>query len=104
MVFVDLAKALDRVPKKAIWWALRRNEVVEKAIKAIKEKHMNVKTSVKVESIGLESFDEKFRVHQRSALSSLLFATVIDEVKKDIRESVVKELLYAVYLILLGDG
>ena len=72
--------------------------------KAIKEMYLNIKISVKVESIRLESFDVKFRVQQRSALSPVLFAMVIDELKKDIRESVVKELLFVVYLIVLRDS
>ena len=37
----------------------------------------------------------KVGVHQGSVLSLLLFAIVMNEVTKDVREGVVKELLYA---------
>ena len=45
---------------------------------------MNIKTSVKVESMASESFDVKVEVLQESALSSLLFAVMSDEVGKDV--------------------
>ena len=37
MVFVDLEKAFDRVPRDMIWWALRRKGVNEQEISAIME-------------------------------------------------------------------
>ena len=37
-------------------------------------------------------------------LSPLLFAVVLDEVSKDVREGIVKEFLYAEDLVLLGDN
>ena len=37
MVFVDLEKAFDRVPREVIWWSLRRKGVLEREIKAIME-------------------------------------------------------------------
>ena len=39
MVFVDLEKAFDRVPKEVIWWSLRRKGVPEREIKAIMKMH-----------------------------------------------------------------
>ena len=37
MVFVDLEKAFDRVPREVIWWSLRRKGILEREIKAIME-------------------------------------------------------------------
>ena len=104
MVFVDLEKAFDRVPRELIWWALRRKGVMEREIMAIKEMYSDIKTSVRVECERSESFDVKVGVHQGSVLSPLLFAVVMDEVTKDVREGVVKEILYADDLVLLGDS
>ena len=51
-----------------------------------------------------ESFDVEVGVHQGSILSPLLFALVMDKVTKDIREGVVKEMLYADDIVLVGDN
>ena len=59
MVFVDLEKAFDRVPREVIWWSLRRKGVLEREIKAIMEMYTNIETSVKVEYLRSESFDVK---------------------------------------------
>ena len=77
MVFVDVEKAFDRVPREVIWWSLRRKGVLEREIKAIMEMHTNIEKSVKVEYTRSESYDVKVGVHQGSILSPLLFALVI---------------------------
>ena len=48
MVFVDLEKAFNRVPREVIWWSLRRKGVLEREIKAIMEMYTNIETSVKL--------------------------------------------------------
>ena len=51
-----------------------------------------------------ESFGLKVGVYQGSVISPLLFAMVMDEETKDIRQGAVKELLYADDLLLVGDS
>ena len=104
MVFLGLEKAVDRVSREVIWWSLRRKGVWEREIKAIVEMYTNIETSVKVEYTRLEPFDIKVDVHQGSILSPLLFALVMDEVTENIREGVVKEMLYADDLVLVRDN
>ena len=104
MVFVDLETAFDRDPRKVIWWSPSRKGVLEREIKAIMEMYTNIETSVNVEYTRSESFDVKVGVHQGSILSPLPFALVMDEVTKDIREGVVKEMLYADDIVLVGDN
>ena len=104
MVFVDIEKAFDRVPREVIWWSLRRKWVLKEEIKAIMEMHANIETSVKVEYTRSESFDVKFGVHQGSILSPLLLELVMDEVTKDIRKGVAKEMVFADDIELVGDN
>ena len=103
MVFVDLEKAFDRVAKEVIWWSLRRKGALEREIKAVMEMYTNIETSVKVEYTRSKSFYVKVRVHQGLILS-LLFALVMDEETKDIREEVAKEMLYADDIVLVSDN
>jgi len=104
MVFVDLEKAFDRVPRRVIWWALRRKGVMEREIQVIKEMYQGARTAVRVENERSEWFEVKVGVHQGSVLSPLLFAVVMDVISSEVREGGVKELLYADDLVLLGDS
>jgi len=46
----------------------------------------------------------KVRVHQGSVLSPLLFAMVVDEVTENARKGWMKENLYAIDLVLMGES
>ena len=104
MVFVDFERAFDRVPREVIWWLLRRKRVLEREIKVIMEMYTTIETSVKVDYTRSESFDVKVGVHQGSILRTLLFVLVMNEVTKDIREEVMKEMLYADDTVLVSDN
>ena len=45
----------------------------------------------------------KVGVHQESVLSPLLFAMVIDEVTENVRKGLMKQVLYADDLVLMGE-
>jgi hypothetical protein len=46
MVFIDLEKAYDKLPRNIIWWALQKHKVLIKYITLIKDMYDNVMTSV----------------------------------------------------------
>ena len=47
MIFVDLEKAYDRVPRDIIWWALRKKNVGEEYITVIQDMYDGCTTSVR---------------------------------------------------------
>ena len=47
MVFIDLEKANDRVPREVMWWVLENKRVSLKYIKLIKDMNDEVVTSEK---------------------------------------------------------
>ncbi|XP_065318922.1 uncharacterized protein LOC135926918 [Gordionus sp. m RMFG-2023] len=47
MVFFDLEKAFDRIPKKLIWWALRHKNLPEKYKRIIQDMYMVHTTMVR---------------------------------------------------------
>ena len=48
MANVDLEKAFDRVPRKIIWWALRKLGVEEWIVRLVQGMYANARSSVRV--------------------------------------------------------
>jgi len=95
VAFLDLEKAFDRVPHEVIWWALRKHQVSEVYIDWIKMIYRGASSSVRT-SVGLSrEFPIRVGVHQGSALSPLLFTTVMDAVTRDLQKPTSWTLLYA---------
>ena len=103
MYFVDLEKTFDRVPRRAMQWALRKIGLSKVLVKAVMSLYEGLMTKFKV---GFE-FSEEFYVavgeHQRSVLSPLLFAIVVDVVTENAREGLMKEVLHADDLVLMSE-
>ena len=73
MAFVDLEKAFDQVPRKVIWWALRKLGVDEWIVLLVQGMYSNARSHVRVGEGHSEEFEVKVGVHQGSVLSPLLF-------------------------------
>ena len=48
MALVDLEKAFDRVPRKVIWWALRKLGVDEWIVRLVQRMYSNARSRVRV--------------------------------------------------------
>ncbi|AQK92258.1 Retrovirus-related Pol polyprotein LINE-1 [Zea mays] len=84
MVFIDLEKAYDKVPRSVMWWALEKHKVATKYINLIKDMYSNVVTSVRTSDGDTDDFPINIGLHQGSALSPYLFALVIDEIYRGV--------------------
>ena len=78
MAFVDLEKVFDRVPRKVIWWALRKLGVEEWIVRLVQGLYANARSCARVGEGYSEEFEVKVGVHQGSVLSPLLFIIVLD--------------------------
>jgi hypothetical protein len=85
MIFIDLEKAYDKVPRNVMWWILKTHKVSSKYITLIKDMYDNVVTSVRISDGDTNDFLINIGLHQGSALISYLFALVMDEVTRDIQ-------------------
>ena len=85
MAFVDLEKAFDRVPRKVIWWALRKLGVDEWIVRLVQGMYSNARSSVRVGEGYSEEFEVKVGVHQGSVLSPLLFIIVLEALSCEFR-------------------
>ncbi len=86
MVFVDLEKAYDRVPRELIWYSLRRKVVPEAYINIVRDMYAGCKTSVMTSAGKTKGLEIEVGLHQGSALSPLLFVIIIDVITEEIEE------------------
>ena len=100
MIFVDLEKAYDRVPRDTLWWALRKKNVGEEYIKVIQDMYDGCTTSVRTLIGSTESFEVKVGLLKGSALSPLLFITVMDVISQEVDRGPPKAMLFADDLVL----
>ncbi|EMS52533.1 ATP-citrate synthase [Triticum urartu] len=104
MVFIDLEKAYDKIPRNVMWWALEKHKVPAKYITLIKDMYDNVVTSVRTSNVDTDDFPIKIGLHQGSALSPYLFALVMDEVTRDIQGDIPWCMLFADDVVLVDDS
>ena len=112
MALVDLEKAFDRVPRKVIWWALRKLGVDEWIVRLVQRMYSNARSRVRVSVCGgggggrgySEEFEVKVGVHQGSVLSPLLFIIVLEALSREFHRGVPWEDLYADALVIIAES
>ena len=84
VVFVDLEKAYDRVPRELIWWSLRKKRIPEAYIKIIQDMYEDCQNQVTTMEGITEYSNVKVGLHQGSAISPLLFIIIMDVLASEI--------------------
>ena len=104
MVFIDMEKAYDKIPRNVMWWALEKQKVPTKYVNLIKDMYNNAVTSVRTCDGETDAFPIKIGLHQGSALSPYIFALVMDEVTRDIQEDIPWCMLFADDVVLIDES
>ena len=104
MAFVDFEKAFDQVPRKVIWWALRKLGVDEWIVRLVQGMYSNARKRVRVGEGYSEEFEVKVDVHQGSVLSPLLFIIVLEALLREFRCGVPWEDLYADDFVIVAES
>jgi len=104
--FVDLEKAYDRVPRKVVYWCLRKRGVPEHLKRLIKMMYKESKTLVRTPCGDTDPFRVNVGLHQGSALSPFLVLVVMDTLTSELREDEpqnVWDLLFADDLVIVAE-
>jgi Reverse transcriptase (RNA-dependent DNA polymerase) len=104
MIFIDLEKAYDKIPRNIMWWALKRKLVPTKYVILIKDMYTNIVTCVRACDGESDIFSIKIGLHQESALSSYIFTLVMDEITKDIQGDIPWCILFADDVVLIDES
>ena len=101
--FVDLENAFDRIPRKVIWWAMRKLGIEEWIVRFVQAMYNNTRSRVRVNNTYSDEFGLKVGVHQGSVLSPVLFVIVLEALSREFHTGTPWELLYADDLVISGE-
>jgi Reverse transcriptase (RNA-dependent DNA polymerase) len=104
MIFIDLEKAYDKIPRNIMWWTLKRKLVPTKCVTLIKDVYTNIVTYVRACDGESDTFPIKIGLHQGSVLSPYIFALVMDEIIKDIQGDIAWCMLFADDVVLIDES
>ena len=104
MAFVDLEKAIDRVSRDVIWWAMRKLGIDEWLVRLVQSMYTDVTSRVTVGNGYSEEFGVAVGVHHGSVLSPLLFIIVLEALSREFRTGCPWELLYADDLMISAES
>ena len=76
MIFIDLEKAYDKVPRDLIWWALEKKCITKRYIEMIQDMSSGAMTTVRTTVGETNDFPINVDLHQGSVLSLYIFALV----------------------------
>jgi Reverse transcriptase (RNA-dependent DNA polymerase) len=73
MIFIDLEKKYDKIPKNTMWQALEKKRVPTKYVTLIKDMYTDIVTCVRAYDDESDVFSIKIGLHQGSILSQNIF-------------------------------
>jgi Reverse transcriptase (RNA-dependent DNA polymerase) len=104
IIFIDLEKVYDKIPRNIMWWTLKRKLVPAKYVTFIKDIYINIVTYFRACDGESDTLPIKIGLHQGSVLSPYIFTLVMDKIKKDIQGDILWCILFADDVVLIDES
>ncbi|GJX60025.1 retrovirus-related pol polyprotein LINE-1 [Tanacetum coccineum] len=96
--------AYDSVPHELVWRTLRDKGTPRRYSRVIKDMYEGVKTRVRTIIGNTEFFPVDVGLHQGSAISPYLFTLILDELSREIQESIPWCMIFADDIVLIAES
>ena len=104
MIFIDLEKAYDRVPREVLWRWLEKKGVSVEYTRVIRDMCEGVRARVRTVIGDTEDFTIQIGLYQGSVLSPFLFTTVMDELTRGIQDEIPWCMLFTDDIVLIDES
>ena len=104
LVFIDLEKAYDRVPRQEVWRCMREKGVSEKYVRVVNDMYREATTQVRSSVGTTDKFEVKVGLHQGSALSPYIFDMIMDVIVAEVKDEVPWSVLFADDIVLVATS
>ncbi|KAI5734291.1 hypothetical protein M8J77_004769 [Diaphorina citri] len=104
LIFIDLEKAYDRIPRQEIWRCMREKGTPEKYVRIVQDMYRGVRTMIR-SSVGMtESIPVGVGLHQGSALSPYVFDLVMDVMTRNVKDEAPWCMMFADDVVLAAES